>query len=709
MARSFSALNLVPFLAILVSAVLFLFDPLPLQVLRNAIFDQYQRWHPRSYQESPVRVVDIDDESLSRLGQWPWPRTLVADLLTQLQQARVAAIGLDVVFAEPDRTSPRAMLGVWKLPENVCRRLAELPDHDTVMARAVAEGGVVLGFALERSGRVGTAPAKPFRVVNSGEPALPFLHPFSGAVTSIAVLEQAAAGNGAMTFVPDPDGVVRRVPLLLRLGETVVPSLVAESLRVAQGQRNYLVKTAAEPGTGLQEVRIGAMTVPVTPRGEMWVHYTGAVPQRSVPAWKVLAGEFAADQLDGAIVLVGTSAQGLMDLRASPMGHIMPGVEAHAQALEQILDQTWLQRPAWAGSIEALALLLGGCLVAFVSLRSSAVASAATTLVLLLALGWGAWTGFVQHGVLLDPLTPSLAMALSFIVGSVIHHFNSERQGRWVREAFSRYVSPNRVDFLVDHPGQLELGGKRQECSFIFTDLADFTTLMEKLDPADAVALLNAYLDRMVHIAFDHGGTLDRIVGDAVAIMFSAPVVQPDHRERALRCALAMHAFAQAYVAEQRALGVPFGNTRIGIHTGDVIVGNFGGTTMFDYRALGDAVNTAARLESVNKHLGTLVCISEATLSGCPDAVARPIGRLVLKGKSVPLMVYEPLLATEGGVTVRDLDYEAAYGLLKGAADQAVQAFESLALARPWDPLTQLHLRRLRAGASGETIVFDEK
>lgn len=702
---------LAPLAAVIFGVVLFLFEPMPLQVLRNAVFDQYQRWHPRLYQHVPVRIIDLDEESLKRLGQWPWPRTQVADLIDRLQKAGAAAIGMDIVFAEPDRTSPKSMSAIWNLPDNIRRRLEKIPDHDEVLARTLRQGQVVLGFAVEREGPERPLPARPFRVVFSGEPPLSFLHPFSSAVTSIPLLESAAAGNGALTFVPDSDGVVRRIPLAVRLNEQVMPSIAAESLRVAQGQSNYIVKTAAQKGTGVQEIKIGGVVVPTTPRGEIWVHFTRPVPDRYLPAWKVLAGEISREQVEGHIVLVGTSAQGLMDLRFSPMGTIIPGVEVHAQALEQILTKAYLSRPSWAGAIEALVIVIGGLTLGIIALSTQAIVSAGVTVAVLFAAGWGAWTAFTRYGLLLDPVTPSLALLITFILGSVIHHRTSERRQRWVREAFSRYVSPNRVDYLIDNPDQLELGGRRQECSFIFTDIAGYTGLMEKMDPAEAVSILNAYLDQMITIAFLNGGTLDRIVGDAVAIMFSAPVVQPDHRTRALKCAIEMHSFATRYANDLNEKGIAFGQTRIGIHSGEVIVGNFGGSTMFDYRALGDVVNTAARLESVNKHLGTLICVSEATLSGCPGAVVRPVGSLILKGKSTSLMIYEPV-TTSGKKSIepeRDTAYEAAFELLKERNPDAREAFEKLVWERPRDPLVLLHFKRLQMGEEGDTIILREK
>ena len=245
---------------------------------------------------------------------------------------------------------------------------------------------------------------------------------------------------------------------------------------------------------------------------------------------------------------------------------------------------------------------------------------------------------------MLDSATPALVFVLTFVISSLVHHLISEREQRWIKDAFSRYVSPNRVSYPVDHPDAMELGGRRQDCSFIFTDLAGFTSLMEKIDPGEAVALLNTYLDEMIAIAFRHDGTLDRIVGDAVAIMFSAPVPQADHRARALACALEMDAFANRYSKKIQKDGIPFGKTRIGVHAGEVIVGNFGGTNIFDYRALGDPVNTAARLEKCQQASGYAYVRVREHSERVSEAKVRPVGRLVLKGKSQSLAVFEPII-----------------------------------------------------------------
>ena len=713
---------------LLVSAVAFggllvwLINPMPLQNLRLSQFDQLQRWYPRVYEPASVRVVDIDEASLQAHGQWPWPRTRLAELVDRLQAAGAAVVVFDVLLVEPDRTSPESMARLWNRPR-VSQALAILPDHDTVLQRSLSRQAVVLGTNLSASPPIAgqaLGPDKtslPFRVVQSGAAnATQWLTGFDSVVWPLPALRDAAQGLGGLNFSSDGDGVVRRVPLMYKVGNEMLPSLSAEALRVAQGARNYLLRST---DAGVQDLRIGAVTATTNARAELWLHYTEPRSERFVSAARVLAGQADPALLDGHIVLVGSSAAGLMDLRFSPMGQVMPGVLAHALALEQMLLGHELNRPAWIGGLEATLILVLGLSAGLFSLAASARA-VAVVLVLVMGglLGAGIYA-FTELHLLLDTLSPALVVFMSFALGSSIHHWLSEREQRWIRNAFSRYVSPNRVAHLVAHRDQLELGGQRQVCSFVFTDLAGFTSMMEAGDPEQAVTQLNAYLDGLLAIVFKHEGTLDRIVGDATAVLFSAPVIQADHCQRALNCALEMNQFACQFATRQRGTGLAWGCTRIGVHTGEVIVGNFGGKTLFDYRALGDPINTASRLESVNKHLGTRICVSKAILDACSDVAARRVGRLVLKGKVLPLTVYEPITPEDSHLRAPAEDYAAAIKLLcpqeteltMGTEDStlALAQFEQLAQRFPQDPLVALHRGRLRSGAQDDLIVMGDK
>lgn len=728
---------LIPVLTVCLGIWVYSLNPLALDRLRNATFDQYQRWQPRSYVHQPsvtgiqapetravpsVHIVDIDDESIRRLGQWPWPRTRIAELVAKLEAANAAVIVFDFVFADPDRTSPKVMLALWGATPELATALAPLPDHDEALAKVFAKGKVVLAFSAknpdddDEADLKAALPSIRARYVEIGGSPLNYLHPLVNPVTPLPQLESVAHGIGAINFFSASDGVVRKVPLVVRKGKDLLPSLDAETIRVLLGETNYRLNT--EPGVGLISVGIGHYELPTTPEGEMWVYYTasedGSVAQetlehqRYIPAWKILAEDFSAADIKDSIVLIGTSAQGLLDLRFNPLGQFMPGVEAHAQILEQVLSGIALNRPLWAPWLEFFFMVTGGLLVGCVALVTHVMRSFTVCLFVLALLWLGAWEAFAQGGLLLDPAFPSLVMILSYVLSGIVRHLYSERRQRWVKEAFSRYVSPNLVNHLIGSPHALELGGRRQQCSFVFTDLAGFTSLMESMDPADAVAVLNDYLDGMIKVAFSYQGTLDRIVGDAVAIMFSAPVPQSDHQRRALSCALAMHGFAGQYVEMLKARGITFAKTRIGVHTGEVIVGNFGGSTIFDYRALGDPVNTASRLEGANKYLGTLICVSEDTLSGCHGVHARPAGRLLLKGKSKPLLVFEPL-TSESERQYDSEAYKTAYELMRTGQAEALVAFEALSVKYPEDPLVALHTQRLRAGVKDDLIVLTEK
>ena len=272
------------------------------------------------------------------------------------------------------------------------------------------------------------------------------------------------------------------------------------------------------------------------------------------------------------------------------------------------------------------------------------------------------------------------------------------------RTNLSRFFSPNIAYQLINHPDELEVGGERKDLTFLFTDLADFTPLVESSEPDIIVGLLNEYLGEMTNLVFDHGGTIDKVVGDAIHALFGAPLSQPDHARRALQCALEMDDYAQSFAAAKQADGIALGITRIGINSGPAIVGNFGGESFFDYTAHGDAINTAARLEAANKHLGTRICVSESTVSRIRDFHGRPVTKLTLKGKEAPVCVYEPY-PDQRDADIDDSAYQSAYALLEsGDTAAAIPAYEALAKDNPEDQVIRLHLARLQDGKSGIAI-----
>jgi adenylate cyclase len=315
---------------------------------------------------------------------------------------------------------------------------------------------------------------------------------------------------------------------------------------------------------------------------------------------------------------------------------------------------------------------------------------------------------FQHNGQMLPLVTPTLALALSVALAYAWRWREEQQQKRFIHAAFSKFVAPVIVDHMIEEPGRLKLGGERRTMTFLFTDVADYTTLTESTEPTLLIRIMNEYFDGTCEIVLEHGGTIEKIVGDALHVMFNAPLDQPDHPERAVQCALALDAFCEAFVAQQASQDIVFGLTRIGVNTGVAVVGNFGGKERFDYSATGDAINTAARLESVNKQLGTRVCVSGPTTEHCLSATFRPVGELVLKGKSQSVAVFEPVQKDDlSRASVEE--YMAAYRLLVAEDSRAENAFRELAESYPEDALVTYHFERLVAGESGSRVVMKEK
>ncbi|CAK0755542.1 adenylate cyclase [Azospirillaceae bacterium] len=750
--------NKTPFLVscvvLVLSIVTAIIEPPILVTLRNTVFDAYQRLKPRAYQpvqSNPVHIIDIDDQTLEKFGQWPWPRPLIADLLNRLQALGASAIAFDMVFAEPDRSSPNRALAPWKDRPEIAALMQNLPDHDQILAETIAKSRVVTGFFAmnapidkdknDSNSFHPVAPGTPWRIIKSEiinkdsssattEACPRNYNPardlnsndviYDTAIVNVPVIDQSAVGIGNVSFRSDNDGIIRRIPLFIKIADNIYPSLALEALRVAFKRNirnpksepyNIRVKGCRESSTssssGFMSVQVGQFEIPTDSRGYVQLYYSKTMPERTIPAWKILNNQIPDKNFLNSILFIGTSAEGMKDLRFNPFRVMFPGVEVHAQLAEQVLQKSGLapyDKETSMGIVIIFMVIIWICLGILLYIQGAIYAAITSFLSIAVIFGFS-WYQFSVHRVLFDPLFPSVSVIAILLSWSIPKQLIAEQKQQWLRSAFSSYVSPNLVQHLIEHPDRLSLGGEIRECSFVMTDLAGFTSLMEKFGPDQVVLLLNTYLTEMISIAFQFEGTLDRIVGDAVAVMFSAPVTQPDHAERAVACALAMDRFARDFSEQRKKEGIPFGVTRIGVHTGQVLVGNFGGDIIFDYRALGDPINTASRLESVNKHLGTLICVSGYTVAQCPNFFGRPIGTLVLKGKTEGIDAFEPLLPDRANSTEISQYRQGFAHLEKGDAEQAALLFTPLTN----DPLAQLHLKRIAAGDRSIKIVMKDK
>lgn len=674
----------IPSLLLLAAVLVSNQQPAVLTHLQNLVWDSFQRSKPRIYQPLPVRIVDIDEDSLSRLGQWPWPRTEIARLMDRLTDMGAATVALDILFSEPDRISPKNLLNFFGDEADAAEltdALSLLPDSDAVLAESMTRVPTVTAYALLGDERVLSMPASKHGIAAAGDDPLLFVRNLPGAVSTLRLLEDAAVGNGAVNYVPDSDNVIRRAPILLGHNKDTVPTLAMEALRVAQGASTYIVKSSGASGeisfgeqTGIVEVKVGSVIVPTTFEGMMLLHDTGHVDERFIPAWQVFEPDFDSDRVAGQIIFIGSSAQGLNDIKTTPLSAAIPGVEVHALVLEQILAGDFLSRPDWAFGAELIYLVVFGIILIVAIRRVGALWSMALGLSAI-AVAWSAsWYGFSRYGYLIDPLFPSLVAALIYVSSSLISFLRTEGEKKFIRSAFGRYMSPVLVEQLTKDPKRLQLGGEIRELTILFSDIRGFTKISESLNPQALTRLINNYLTPMTSLIQDQNGFIDKYIGDCIVAFWNAPLDDPAHVPNAVRTALRMREklreLNRGWRTEAEAEGRKFIKikTGLGLNTGDCCVGNLGSEQRFDYSVLGDAVNTAARLEGLTKGYGLDLIIGESTAARCSEFALVEIDQVKVKGRATPLHIFtvmgdEAFARTPEFKTARDRQAEllAAY------------------------------------------------
>lgn len=712
MTRDLGIARFLPALVLVGALALRVAEPAAVEDLRFRVFDGFQRLQPRPAEAMPVRVVDLDDATLTRFGQWPWPRTQVAALIRRLADAGAAAIALDIVFAEPDRTSPRHVLSLWpssQALEALQQLAAGLPDHDAAFAEAIGRAPVVTGFALTNDAN-GVQPAVKANVAFAGEEPSRSLLAFPGAVVNLPALEVAASGNGHFNPLPERDGLIRRIPLFLRRGDAMQPALVLEALRVAQGASTYIVKSAGASGewafgqrTGLTHVKVGRLTIPTDAHGRLWIWYRRDATGRVIPAWQVLEGLAPPDAFAGQVVFLGTSATGLKDLRATPLNPVAAGVEIHAEVAEQILAGDFLERPDWADGAEIVYLLLLGVGLLLLLPRVGPAWCAALGLGAVAAAFGASWMAFARWGWLLDPVFPALAVLALYLVSSLLNFLRSEAERRHVREAFSRYLSPILVERLAQHPDQLVLGGETRTMTLLFADIRGFTTIAEQHDAQSLTRFMNRFLTPMTRLILERQGTIDKYMGDCIMAFWNAPLDDPDHARHACEAALAMRDYLvgwnETLRQETQRAGRTFVPVRLGVglNTGECCVGNVGSEQRFDYSVLGDEVNLASRLEGQSKRYGVDIVIGEHTDEQITGLAALELDLIRVKGKTRPVRIYGLL----GGEAMgRDERF--------AALRQRHQAFLAAYRTQRWEE-ARGHLAACRAmgGAFALTGLYD--
>lgn len=620
-----------------------LVDPQAVQSLRAAYFDQLQEWQPRPHGQLPVRVIDIDENALDEHGQWPWPRHKLADLVTRLQQAGTAVIVFDILFLERDRLSPTVLLSQPGLSGILNGDdVASLPDNDEIFARAMAASNVVLGIAADadrgtdfpqKAGlvEIGSGPSQGF-------PTIP------GFAAPIAPLAEAATGLGSLNMSPyDTTDRVRRVPMMWRDTDgRVVPSLVVEALRAATGQQSVIVQGADDRSGVTNAIRVGPFTIPTLEDGSLWIRFRPDAPSLYVSADNVLTQppETLRSALEGSIALIGTSAVGLSDIRTTAIGQDVPGVSIHAQMIEQILQGSFIKRDDFIEGAEILTFLLLGTALLWIMLVTGPAISLVAGAVIGSVIVFASWTLFAERLVLYDVTFPLFGGFAFFSAMTSFQFLVIDREKKLMRKSFSHYVSPEVLHEIEKSGHRIALGGEIRSVSVMFCDIRNFTALSETMEATEMVALLNDLFTELSDAIMEEKGTIDKFIGDSIMAFWNAPLDIDDYARRTCRAALRMREVLDQLKPQLEYRTDRHIEVAIGISMGQACVGNVGSRDRFDYSAIGDVVNRAARIEASCRHVAYDILVAGDVRHAAPDFAFLEAGALSFKGVSLRLPVF---------------------------------------------------------------------
>ena len=607
-----------------------------------------------------IVVLDIDEKSLQEVARWPWPRDLMARLIIKLfEQYEIAIVGFDVVFAEADYSS-----GIKRLDElgnkefkqvsgfaEVYGKLRPQLDNDGLFAKAINGRPVVLGYYLNSDKNARKIAAIPAPVLPKGTFAgrnIAFTS-WEGYGGNLAEFQKNAAGAGHFNSTVDYDGVVRRVPMIAELGgeyyESLSLAVVRTFLGISQVEPGFASDGAQHQGYGgLEWLKVGPLRIPVDENVSALIPYRGGkFSFRYISLADVLYDRIPAGSLKGKIALVGTTAAGLLDLRATPVDHAFPGVEVHANLIGGILDQTIKQMPSYVLGAEVALLLFGGITLAFLMpilspLRATLVSLLAMAMII--GLNVLTWSG----GGLVLPLASSVLMTGAlFTVNMAYGYFVESRSKRQFTELFGQYVPPELVDKMAQDPGKYSMAGRSEKLTVLFSDIVGFTSISEALSPKDLSVFINEYLTSMSLVIREHRGTLDKYIGDAIMAFWGAPVDDPQHARQGVLAALAMQARLIEVNEMIREKGWPPIRIGIGVNSGTMSVGDMGSKVRRAYTVMGDAVNLGARLEGLTREYGVGIIVGPVTAELVKDGVFRELDKVKVKGKDEPVAIFEPI------------------------------------------------------------------
>ena len=642
---------------LLALAAVYVVDPYPVQFLRAKTFDFYQKLRPRPIPpeaQKPVTIIDLDEDSLAEIGQWPWPRTQVAQLVQNLMQMGAGLVAFDIVFAEPDRLNPISVAKtLYGLDAVTKDKILKLPGNDQVLGSVIKKSRVVLGQAgYWEKLEVKKGPPIKKSIAFKGPKPTRFVPQFQSLIRNIPAIEAMAAGHGIFSLVPEPDGIVRRVPTIFGFENNFYPSLAVEIMRVALGRPTILIETNA---AGVNAIKLHKLVqLRTDPQGRVWPYFSKSDKSKYVSAKDVMNGTADPKKIKGKLAIVGTSAVGLLDIRSTPVDAVIPGVEVHAQLIETALSgllskgtaPSFLTRPNWSNGAELMMLVFGGMLMIWLV----PLIGAKWTLGLFMAqaVGSGAtsWYMFTEQQMLLDVGYSGISILLLYTMLTYTGYAREEANKKQTRAAFSKYLSPDMVKRVAENPGELKLGGEKRPLTLLFCDVRGFTTISEQFDAVGLTALINKLLTPLTNVILARQGTIDKYMGDCIMAFWNAPLDDARHAYNGCMSALEMleeigplNDRLEIEAKEEGRKHIPL-KVGLGLNTGECVVGNMGSDQRFDYSVLGDTVNLAARLEGQSKGYGVNVVLGPTTHDLVPEMATVELDLIMVKGKTVGVHIY---------------------------------------------------------------------
>ncbi|MCF3628813.1 adenylate/guanylate cyclase domain-containing protein [Alphaproteobacteria bacterium LMO-S08] len=607
-------------------------------------------------ERKPVTIIDLDEKSLGEVGQWPWPRNILAQLVENLMKMGAVVVAFDIVFAEPDRMNPSAIADALKgLDEDTKNKIRQFKSNDEIFAETIKRSRVVLGQSTVENELEGVRlpPVKKSIAIRKYGPNVPdpldLLPSFPALVRNVPIIEQAAAGrfggHGIFSIIPEQDGIIRRIPSLFVQGKDMFPALSVEMLRLATGRPTILVKVDQ---AGIKSLGIAkGLEIPTDQNGRMWPYFSKSDKAKYVSAVDVLNGTADPAMIKGKLTILGTSAIGLKDIRSIPTESNIPGVEVHVQIIETVLNKAYLTRPNFARGVELSVILFGGLamivLVPWVGALWTFMVFGVTTA----GVGFGSWHAFAEYRMLIDAVFTLVAIFLLYSTLTYLNYVREEASKKQVRGAFAHYLSPDMVERLAENPDSLKLGGEMRDMTLLFCDVRGFTTISEQFDPVGLTSLINKLLTPLTNAILKRKGTIDKYMGDCIMAFWNAPLDNPNHAMDGCRSALAMLAEMEPLntkleqeAKEEGRKHVPL-KVGLGLNSGPAVVGNMGSDMRFDYSVLGDTVNLAARLEGQSKSYGMNVVLGPNTYEAVKDELACiDLDFIQVKGKLTGVMIY---------------------------------------------------------------------